>query len=143
MKLASNERTEANHKTYPMVSSSDEVEYLKGKITQRSNNIDKWILQRDMYLANLHAIRIVGVLPGTLNLRVGSTVNLLLPSSERQEKGGKLLDSMFTGKYLITALRHKINKAAYACIIEFSKDGIKSKLPEPQDSVTMDDIKGQ
>lgn len=141
-KLTVYEHTQANQRVYPMVSPHESIKYAQNKIIQRSNEIDKWMIQRDMYMANMHAIRMVGVMSGSLDMKVGKTVFISLPSSEEQEKGGKKLDELFSGKYIITALRHKINKKSYACIAEFSKDAITRKLEEPEESNTMKEIRG-
>lgn len=136
------DHTESNHKVYTTVSDSADSTYSRSKTQQRPNNVERWMLQRDMYLANLHAIRLTGVLPGSLNLRVGNMVELILPASEGQEKGGRIIDEIYSGKYLVTALRHKINKTSHACIVEFSKDAVRTKLPEPQALNSVEQIKG-
>lgn len=135
------EYTTANRKVYPAISNIDDIKYGKGKISQRANNVEKWMLQRDMYLSSIHSMRMTLIIPGSLNYSVGNTIDLKLPVLEEQEKPEKKLDQLFSGKYLITAVRHKIDRKNYACIMEISKDSINHTL-NVSENATLNKVKG-
>jgi hypothetical protein len=94
-------------------------------------SVERWMLQRDAYLSGIHAFRIRVAIGGNMLLRVGQMVQLNLPAAMAATKDGKELDRLFTGKYLITAIRHKVDRTKYVCILELSKDSLTAELPAP------------
>jgi len=95
--------------------------------------IETWLLQRNAYMSAIHGFQVKIALSGNMNLRVGQVVVLNLPAASIGLKGEKPLDTQFSGKYLITAVRHKVDRVKYACILELSKDSIGITLPAPLD----------
>lgn len=94
--------------------------------------VDKWILQRNAYFSAMHSFRVKVAVPGSMNLRVGQVVKFNLPSpSGPDPKVGKKEDMLYAGKYMITAIRHKIDQHTYACVVELSKDSIQQPLLPP------------
>ena len=94
-------------------------------------NVETWLLQRNAYMSAIHGFRVKVALPGNMNLRVGQMVTLNLPAASIGLKGDKPLDKLFSGNYLITAIRHKVDRVKYACILELSKDSLGTALPGP------------
>lgn len=93
--------------------------------------VETWLLQRNAYLAGLHAYRVNVAVPGNMTLRVGQVVTLNLPAASIGNKEGKPMDALFSGNCLITSVRHKIDRVKYVCILELSKDSITETLPFP------------
>lgn len=93
--------------------------------------VDTWLLQRNAYFAALHGFQTKVVVPGNVFLRVGQVITLNLPAASIGRKEEKPMDILFSGNYLITAIRHKIDRAKYVCILELSKDSITEQLPGP------------
>lgn len=96
-----------------------------------SLKVDTWLLERNAYLSSLHSFQIKVSLPGSSQLRIGQVVQLNLPAATIGLKEEKPIDKLFSGRYLITAIRHKIDRAKYVCILELSKDSIDPQLPTP------------
>jgi hypothetical protein len=119
----------------------DKIPYAQGRMLLSNSRIEEWNIPRSMYLTGIHANRVTAAIPGNINLSIGSVVTLKLPSAEEQEAGMKKLDSLYSGRYLITSLRHKINQKNYACIAELSKDSCIQEFPIPRLPLTT--IKGQ
>jgi hypothetical protein len=62
---------------------------------------------------------------GDPNVTVGSTINFdLLSQDPASTNDPKQLDPYYSGKYLVTAVRHIIQTAAYNTIIEVVKDSL-------------------
>lgn len=67
-------------------------------------------------------------LPGDSDLRVGQTIIFNVPSVTLNN-GTKELDKYYSGKYLVTAVRHIIQTTGtFQSIVEISREGPESKL---------------
>jgi len=95
------------------------------------NKPESWVLQRNAYITGLHGFQFKVVLPGSMHLRVGKVVNLNMPAASLGTKEKKPMDNLYSGNYLITAIRHKITRTNYACVVELSKDSLKSGIAAP------------
>jgi len=90
---------------------------------------DTWLLQRNSYLAGLHGFQMKVALPGNIILRAGQVVQANFAVGGTPSRESKLIDELYSGNYLITAVRHKIQRTHYVCILEISKDSLTSSLP--------------
>jgi hypothetical protein len=105
--------------------------------------VDTWLLQRNAYMSAMHGFQFKVSVPGNLLLRVGQVVQLNLPAAEVGSQEKKPLDDLFSGNYLITAIRHKVDRVRYVQILELSKDSIVPELPSSMEgSSTMNKIRG-
>jgi hypothetical protein len=105
--------------------------------------VDTWLLQRNTYMSAMHGFQFKVSVPGNLVLRVGQVVQLNLPAAEVGSQEKKPLDDLFSGNYLITAIRHKVDRVRYVQILELSKDSIVPELPSSMEgSSTMNKIRG-
>jgi hypothetical protein len=93
--------------------------------------VETWLLQRNAYIAGMHGYRVKVAMPGNMLLRVGQVVTLNLPVASVGFKEGKPMDELLSGNYLITSIRHKLDRVKYVCILELSKDSITDTLPAP------------
>ena len=94
---------------------------------------ENYVPQRTAQLALSHYTRLKIVLSGDPNLTVGSLIDIQLPSniSTTENNGFNQgdIDPFNSGKYLITAVRHKINmQMKYETIVELAKDSFRQKL---------------
>lgn len=80
-------------------------------------------------LSLINTIRLKLVLPGDPLLTVGKNINVNLPTVGLE--GGKQLDRYYSGKYLITGVRHKADQTGkFQTILEVCKES----LPNPYGS---------
>lgn len=96
----------------------------QGNYDQKNKEI---IQNRNSLLNDLHTQRIEIEVPGRTDIEVGLVVYLNYPrvgsySEEDKTKPGE--DSRYSGNYLITAIRHKINLNEHRMILELSKDSL-------------------
>jgi hypothetical protein len=101
------------------------------RVAVDNNKVETWMLQRNAYLAALHAFQVQVSLPGNMNMRVGQVITLNLPAASIGRREEKPMDRLYSGNYLITAIRHKIDRVKYSCIVELSKDSLDNPLPGP------------
>jgi hypothetical protein len=112
-------------------------------------NAEKYVPQRTAQLALSHYSRIKIVVSGDPNLTVGRTINVELPSSISTKDGSGVNegnpDVFNTGKYLISAVRHKINtEMKYETILEIVKDSFASPLSQfEENSAAYKAIRGE
>lgn len=89
----------------------------------------EWALQRQSSMQQLKMNRLRCVVPGNSILRAGNVFDLNLPTQGPDAGMGKE-DSQLSGKYLITSLRHKIQKGSYFTAMEMAKDTFYTPIAE-------------
>lgn len=101
------------------------------RVALDNNKVETWMLQRNSYLSSIHGFQIKVSIPGNMNIRAGQVVKVHLPQASIGRKEEKPIDRMFSGKYLITSILHKIDRVKYACVVELSKDSLEEPLAAP------------
>lgn len=115
---------------YPTTFGHDTIAYAQGKTALFPNNVEDWVLQRNMLLANLHSVRMKLTVPFDPNLVIGNTIFVSLPAPAIQlEDSDRRMDAMFTGFYLITAVRHSVNRAGAVTFLELMKESRHFNIP--------------
>jgi hypothetical protein len=69
-------------------------------------------------------------------LQSGSIIQFDILSVENKENSGGILDTRFSGRYIITHMRHKVSGGVYKQIIECVKDGVKQSYGSTNKSYT-------
>lgn len=80
---------------------------------------------RDFVLGLLENYMLVGITPGNSNLMLGSVAELDIHSISQLTPDDK--DKVFSGNYLITAIRHELTTNEYVNTIEFRKTTLKEE----------------
>lgn len=97
-------------------------------------NIERYLPNRVARLALANYMRIKFTIPGDPNLTVGKVVNFetykAQPSSytEGRSNPTRPLDPFYSGKYLVTAVRHIVKNNQYITIVEMCKDSHVGQL---------------
>ena len=93
-------------------------------------NVEKILAKRISQLSQYNTIQVEFTAPGDSAREVGDLIYISYPSekSEIHDTGNFREHKYYSGKYLVTALRHKITQKEYEIIVEASKD---SYLSEP------------
>jgi hypothetical protein len=108
----------------------DKVDYIKarpGSVT-KDMFVETFFSQRKSQISLANYTRAKLYIAGDPNVTVGTTIEFDLLSQDPASEGDpKQLDPYYSGKYLVTAVRHIIQTAAYNTIIEIVKDS----LPQP------------
>jgi hypothetical protein len=103
----------------------------KNLYTGISENVNERII--DIYsnrvsrLTELNNLCISITVPGRTDLEVGSIIEFVYPETEEQNKSTDSgIDRIYSGIYLITAIRHKINMKKHVMIMELTKDSLEN-----------------
>tara|TARA_B110000037_G_scaffold216147_1_gene274691 strand:- start:3969 stop:5294 length:1326 start_codon:yes stop_codon:yes gene_type:complete len=106
------------------------VPELELKVGRPKYNQEKIFLQR-LYYTNLmtNNIKCELTVYGDSDLQVGDTIDLVLPLFTRIEMGEDWRDKYYSGKYLITGIRHMLSGDQYTTALEVVKDSFNDTLP--------------
>lgn len=76
------------------------------------------------------AMRIHISVPGNPDVIVGQTINVIIPKTDDTEDGKKVNDRLISGKYIVTAVAHKIdsNTGNYATVMECMRKGYQERI---------------
>lgn len=95
------------------------------------NKPERWALQGNFARQSLMSICIRITVPGDSTLRAGKRIFVEFPIMEFPEQGKPWYDEYYTGHYLVTSLRHIVNRNSYYCVLECHRDGVN----KPYDDV--------
>lgn len=82
---------------------------------------------RKSNLFELNNFRMKITIPGRTDITVGSLIDIVFPDVSPRDSSDstKHMDKMFSGKYLITSMRHKVNPVRHYVILEIVKDALQ------------------
>jgi hypothetical protein len=91
-----------------------------GDVTNASS-----IQNRTSLMTMLNANKVEITVPGRCDYTVGMRIQVTLYKVQPEDKTDTdLIDNMFSGSYLVTAINHYINKNTHECTMEIVKDSL-------------------
>jgi hypothetical protein len=121
----------ATRRMYPTNKDHDIIKSISSKQSGiKPNLVERWMLQRMSQISQLNYFKIKLVLPGDTYLTVGDIIEFKMPLIRRHLPGETNDNPYHSGRYLITAIRHKLDYQNYEMIVEATRDCLSSKLPE-------------
>jgi hypothetical protein len=100
------------------------------RVSANKLNPENWVIQRNSYISGLHGFQLKVDMPGNTILKAGKVVTVNFPSLSTPTREAKPIDELYGGNYLITAVRHKIDRTKYTSTLELSKDSVKTPMPK-------------
>ena len=94
-------------------------------------NVEEWLAQRTSQRMQVNSVKINFTTAGDSSREVGDLIWFQYPSENPDTADTTGLTEphkYFSGKYLVTALRHKVTKEEYTMVIEGTKDGYRSQI---------------
>jgi hypothetical protein len=91
---------------------------------------DQWFKQRVTELASMNAFNIQIEVPGRLDMIVGHVVDVFLYAGQIPNDGSsrndfnEMIDKVYSGRYLITGIRHTLDKKRHTMNLSLSKDSL-------------------
>jgi hypothetical protein len=103
----------------------------KKLFTDSNDNVNERIIDihgnRTSRLIELTNFNIQITVPGRTDLEVGSMIEFIYPdTTEKFSSIESGIDNLYSGFYLITAIRHKINMKKHVMIMELTKDSLEN-----------------
>lgn len=106
------------------------------------NLVESWMLQRASQISQLNYFKLKLVVPGDTLIRVGDIIDFTVPLGTGDNLEIENKNPYYSGRYLITAIRHKMNYESYEMIIEATRDCLSTGLPrELSGNPLVDEIK--
>ena len=93
------------------------------------NYVESWLLSRISKIEELNYFKVKLLAPGDNVITVGKTITFKMPRIYAKEKGSSDDHPYFTGKYLVTSVRHMITPFKYEMLIEGIKDDVTKSYP--------------
>jgi hypothetical protein len=93
------------------------------------NQVEQWMQERISRLQQFHNIELQLTVAGDSRRKIGEKVEFILPSPEPLIDNQLQTDIYYRGAYLITGLRHLINRQEYVSLIELKKDSVFEPYP--------------
>lgn len=126
---AMNETPEGALRLVSSIKKQSKNEYVLGKGQQiKDIDIENFIPYRMAQLSHISTIRLKLTVPGDVLLKVGQVIIFNLPHVNEDRQTGKTLDELYSGKYLITAVRHKTDQTG---VFQTTLEICKESLPNP------------
>jgi hypothetical protein len=128
------------------MASGNSMEKKNSYVSQNPNSvandiyIEKYVPHRVAQLGLVNYMRIKLTVPGDPGLCAGQTVNFntyaIAPVSYSQSGSNSLRipDPFYSGKYLVSAVRHSVKNNAYISVIELIKDSVSTNYPQVNNS---------
>lgn len=98
---------------------------------ETEKNVEEWLAQRISQRRLLDTVKLQFTVPGDSAREVGDLIWFHYPSENPDTpkiSGYAEPHKYFSGKYLITALMHKVTKTEYTMTVEAIKDGYRSQI---------------
>lgn len=114
---------------YPTSLDHDQLSYGGSAGKMLPNQVEQWLIQRNMYFSALHSSKINISMPGDISLRVGQVIAAQFPAYVLHEKSEKIMDKLYSGNYFIMAIRHAMNKRTHMCYLELAKESSAVSYP--------------
>lgn len=106
-----------------------------GLFDDQENNVSEVIqdvlTRRRSTLSEYDNMKLLITVPGRTDAEVGNVIYLSYPNArprDQEDYGLGNLDPMFSGFYLVTAIRHKINLIKHTMTMEIVKDSVQRPL---------------
>lgn len=126
-----NENYEGNFKVAFGNSNQSSAPYIKDRLGSVAKDIfvENYVPYRTAQLSLANYIVAKLIIPGDSGISAGRTIEFNLPSLSVGENGEKQLDSYYSGKYLVTAVRHVMqSQGAFQTILEIAKESTPTAL---------------
>ena len=99
-------------------------------------NIETTVPYRSAQVPHINENKYRLTVPGDPLLTVGQVITFLLPEIVSQQIGQKNPDKYYSGNFLITAVRHRIDtENKFLTVLEISKESVPNAYVEPNNSL--------
>jgi hypothetical protein len=113
----------AFRRMYPTNSGHDTLSSIRSKQPSIIPNlVEKWMLQRSSRLSQLNYFKLKLLAPGDTLVTTGDIIEFRVPLMARKVKGELNENPYYSGRYMVTAIRHIMNTSKYEMIIEATRD---------------------
>ena len=102
---------------------------------RNNDNVELYALRNQSLMQRMHMMQLKIEVPGDSRLRVGDKINITIPSTEDTKDKEEWRDTMLSGNYLITSIRHLIQDGSYKMNMIVSRDSYEEPLPDAKEDL--------
>lgn len=102
--------------------------FISKRVQTHDSFVEDYLAQRKMQIDLINNTELHCVVPGNPQYTAGFTVNLEIPAFAQNLESERINDPYYSGKYLITAVRHVIVPGSLQTVLELSKNSISTPL---------------
>lgn len=128
--------TTSRYKLVVTTSGQSNNEYIKDKeIVIPENRIENTVPYRQTQLSLLTNNKIRIVIPGDVGMTIGCVINFNLPSLSKGKFESEF-DPFYSGRFLVTSVRHIIHEKGFKTVLDICKDSSpNARLPADNTSI--------
>lgn len=98
------------------------------------NLVENWLLTRISRINQLNYLKLKLVAPGDTYITVGDIIEFRIPIVSAKIIGQNNDNDYYSGRYLITAIRHIFSYSKYEMLIEATRDCLSKEYPNAENS---------
>lgn len=102
--------------------------FISKRVRSNDTFVEDYLNQRAMQIELINNTELHCVVPGNPQYTAGFTVNLDIPAFTKNLSEERVNDPYYSGKYLITAVRHIIVPGSLQTVLELSKNSMSTPL---------------
>lgn len=87
-----------------------------------------WVLERKCLMQQIGAYSVDITVPGRSDMHVGKTIDFIYNTVQAHDEATDAKDAMYSGKYLIQAINHRISRQEHTMVMKLCKDSIATDL---------------
>ena len=107
-------------------SDRQEITGVNDLIGDYHTNAEHYVPYMNSKLMQLENYTMTITVEGNVNIFPGAIINVVFPSTSNLVKGtAKQVDNMYTGKYLVTGIRHIITSQNHLSYVQVAKDSFR------------------
>lgn len=96
--------------------------------------VEQWMIQHISVMEQLNYFKLKLVLAGDTTLNIGNMIEFGVPLLATKIPGETNLNPYFSGRFMVTAIRHKINPYSYEMIVEAVKDSFSQNKEDSNEN---------
>ena len=89
---------------------------------------ENWLHKKAFRLAQLHQFRIMATIPGDVLMMAGTVIHVEVPQSVPKTKSGNQINTLRTGRYLVSGVHHVFINDIMSTAVELISDSISGSL---------------
>jgi len=102
--------------------------FISKRVRSNDSYVEECLTQRAMQIELINNSELHCVVPGNPQYSAGFTVEFNIPAFTQNLSNERINDPYYSGKYLITAVRHVIIPGSLQTVLELSKNSVASSL---------------
>lgn len=102
--------------------------FVSKRVRSRDSHVEETLAQRMMQIDLINNTEIHCIVPGNPQYSAGYTIDFTLPAFTSNFQNERVTDPYYSGKYLITAVRHVITPGSLQTEMELSKNSVSAPL---------------